>query len=88
MLLFRVSDDDVAGLIRLDQVATVELVYHVGTIQSPGIGTHYFMQGKNCRTRLPCGYHTEPRYRHTLKLPVKLGTYYSILISTILYTLA
>lgn len=43
-LKLRVSDDDVAGLIRLDQVATVELVYHVGTIQSPGIGTHYFMQ--------------------------------------------
>ena len=45
VLVVRVTDDDVAGLVRLDHVATVELVYHCGSIQSPSIGTHYFMQG-------------------------------------------
>ena len=31
----------------LPKLESVELVYHVGTIQSPGIGTQIFLEGKN-----------------------------------------
>eukprot|EP00088_Acartia_fossae_P025026 TRINITY_DN25880_c0_g1_i1.p1 TRINITY_DN25880_c0_g1~~TRINITY_DN25880_c0_g1_i1.p1 ORF type:complete len:309 (-),score=44.53 TRINITY_DN25880_c0_g1_i1:316-1242(-) len=42
----RVSDDDVGALVCLDKVDSVELVYHVGQITSPGEGTLYFLQSR------------------------------------------
>ena len=42
---FRVADDDVEGLAQLMNVVSLELVYHVGSVQTPGLGTQRFLQG-------------------------------------------
>jgi len=42
-LKLRVADDDVASLSCLEKVESVELVYHVGDIRSPGDGTLFFL---------------------------------------------
>lgn len=43
-LKVRVADEDVASLESLEHLETVELVYHVGTLHSPGSATHHFLQ--------------------------------------------
>jgi len=42
----RVADDDVEGLIQLKHVVCMELVYHVGSVQTPGLGTQRFLQAR------------------------------------------
>lgn len=43
-LKLRVADDDVMALSCLERVESVELMYHVGSIQSPGVGTQFFLE--------------------------------------------
>jgi len=43
-LKVRVADEDVMNLSGLEHLEAVELVYHVGTLHSPGSGTHHFLQ--------------------------------------------
>lgn len=45
-LKLRVADDDVMSLSCLERVESVELVYHVGSIQSPGVGTQFFLEAR------------------------------------------
>eukprot|EP00088_Acartia_fossae_P064964 TRINITY_DN7_c0_g1_i1.p1 TRINITY_DN7_c0_g1~~TRINITY_DN7_c0_g1_i1.p1 ORF type:complete len:610 (+),score=121.82 TRINITY_DN7_c0_g1_i1:53-1882(+) len=45
-LKLRVADDDVSGLARLEKVTSVELVFHTGTITTPGPATQIFLQAR------------------------------------------
>lgn len=45
-LKLRVADDDVEGLAQLVNVVSLELVYHVGSVQTPGLGTQRFLQAR------------------------------------------
>jgi hypothetical protein len=41
----RVADDDVQSLAGLEHLESAELVYHVGSLHSPGPGTTHFLSG-------------------------------------------
>jgi len=45
-LKLRVADTDVAGLVRLENIRSMELVYHVGKILTPGDGTQTFLRAR------------------------------------------
>ncbi len=44
--VLRVADDDVQSLAGLEHLETAELVYHVGSLHSPGPGTTHFLTGR------------------------------------------
>jgi len=45
-LKLRVTDDDVKCLACLEAVESVELMFHVGSISSPGVGTQYYLAAR------------------------------------------